>query len=117
MPRKKPYSILCAEETNFAIFGTKKPPKIWPAKNKVFNENCVPNTVNHVGGSVMTWLCTGTSVAVNLVFIESTLNKMVYFNILIDNVIPSVENWVCQATGSFNKTMIPNICTVIIPNT
>lgn len=71
-------------------------------KNKAFDDKCVTNTVKHGGGSVMVWGCMVASGVGNLVFIESTMNKFDYLNILKANVVPSIEklglsrNWIFQ---------------------
>lgn len=105
-------TILYSDESKFEIFGTKKPPKIWRSKNEAFFEKCVTSTVKHGGGSVMVWGCMAASGVGNLVFIESTMNKIDYLNILKENVAPSVEklglpsNWVFQQDNDPKHTSL-----------
>ena len=95
-------NILYSYESKFEIFGKRKPPKIWRTKNDEFNEKCVSNTIKHGGGSVMVWGCMSAAAVGNLVFIESTMNKEDYLQILRENIAPSVEklalaqNWIFQ---------------------
>ncbi len=48
-------------------------------------------TVKHGDGGVMVWGCFSGNGVGNLVFIEGTLNKEGYLNILRDNVLQSAE--------------------------
>lgn len=95
-------NILFTDESKYEVFGVKKPPKIWRSKNEAFSDKNVIKTVKHGGGSVMVWGCMAASGVGNLVFIESTMKKEDYLNILSHNVAPSVEklslpqNWIFQ---------------------
>lgn len=95
-------NILYSDESKFEIFGAKKPPKIWRAKNEAFLDKCVTSTIKHGGGSVMVWGCMAASGVGNLVFIESKMTKIDYLNILRDNITPSADklglsgNWIFQ---------------------
>ena len=84
-------SVLFTDESKFEIFGKKKQSRIWRTKNTEFAEKNLCKTVKHGGGSVMVWGCMAASGVGNLVFIENTMNKEGYLNILKDNIAPSVE--------------------------
>lgn len=70
-------NIIFSDESKFEIFGKRKPAKIWRTKNSEFAEQNLISTVKHGGG--------------NLVFIETTMNKMEYLKILKENLKSSVE--------------------------
>lgn len=95
-------NILFTDESKFEIFGAKKPPKIWRNKNEAFSDKNVVKTIKHGGGSVMVWGCMAASGVGNLVFIESTMKKEDYLNILKTHVAPSVhklglsQSWIFQ---------------------
>ena len=76
--------ILFTNESEFEIFGVKKPPKS-------VCDKCVAKTVKHGGDSLMVWGCMTASGVGKLVFIESTMRKEDYLNIVQQNVTPSVE--------------------------
>lgn len=84
------------------MFGKKKATKIWRTRNTALAEGNVVSTVKHGGGSVMVWGCMAAGGVGNLTFIESTMNKIDYLNILKNNLRPSVEklsldrSWVFQ---------------------
>lgn len=84
-------NIIFSDESKFEIFGKRKPAKIWRTKNSEFAEQNLVSTVKHGGGSVMVWGCMAAGGVGNLVFIETTMNKMEYLNILKENLKPSVE--------------------------
>lgn len=90
------------DESKFEVFGGKRKQKIWRSLNEEMNpKNLIP-TVKHGGGNVMVWGCMAASGVGKLVFIESTMRKEEYLDILESNLLPSVEklgldnDWIFQ---------------------
>ena len=65
------------------------------------------STVKHGGGSVMVWGCMAANGVGNLVFIENTMNKTDYLNILKDNLAQSVEKLGLDRTWVFQQDNDP----------
>lgn len=100
-------NVVFSDESKFEIFGKKKLVKIWRSKNQELAENNMVATVKHGGGSVMVWGCMAVSGVGNLVFIESTMNKIDYLNILKNNLRPSVEKLGLDSTWVFQQDNDP----------
>lgn len=100
-------NVLFSDESKFEIFGKKKPVKIWRSKNQEYEEKNIISTVKHGGGSVMVWGCMAASGVGNLVFIESTMNKLDYLNILQNNLHASVEKLGLESTWIFQQDNDP----------
>lgn len=103
-------NVLFSDESKFEIFGKKKPSKIWRGKTEAFLEKNVITTIKHGGGSVMVWGCMAASGVGNLVFIENTMNKTDYLNILRENLSSSIaklgldQSWVFQHDNDSKHT-------------
>lgn len=95
-------NVLFSDESKFEVFGKKTATKIWRSKNQEFQDKNIVSTVKHGGGSVMVWGCMAASGVGKLVFIDSTMNKTGYLNILKDNLLASVDkldldrSWIFQ---------------------
>ncbi|GFT59203.1 transposable element Tcb1 transposase [Trichonephila clavipes] len=78
--------VLFSDESKFCIFGIKGRKLVWRKQGKALEkENLVPK-VKHGGGGVMVWGCMAANGVGRLTFIDSTLNHMVYINILKENL-------------------------------
>ncbi|XP_065363321.1 uncharacterized protein LOC135956697 [Calliphora vicina] len=83
--------VIFADESKFNIFGSDGQTYVWRKPNtELQNQNLKP-TVKHGGGSVMVWACMSSSGVGNLQFIETTMNKDVYLDILKANLLQSAE--------------------------
>lgn len=100
-------NIIFTDESKFEVFGQKKPVKVWRTKNNEYADQNLITTVKHGGGSVMVWGCMAASGVGNLVFIESTRNKMDYLNILKNNLLTSVEKLGLQGSWIFQQDNDP----------
>ena len=65
---------------------------VWRKKNRELNKENLRATVKHGGGSVMVWGCMSSAGVGNLEFIEGTMDKNMYLNILRRNLLQSAEN-------------------------
>lgn len=100
-------SVLFSDESKFEVFGQKKPVKVWRTKSNEYAEQNLITTVKHGGGSVMVWGCMAASGVGNLIFIENTMNKTDYLNILRTNLPTSVEKLGLQGSWIFQQDNDP----------
>lgn len=100
-------SVLFTDKSKFEIFGAKNRPKVWRKRNQALNEKNLLPTVKHGGGNVMVWGCTSSSGVGNLVFIESTMRKEDYLNILKQNLQQSVRKLRLPAQWTFQQDNDP----------
>ncbi|CAK9815645.1 Transposable element Tc1 transposase [Anthophora plagiata] len=91
IPRKKPYIIIFSDESKFNLFGSDGRQKVWRKPNTELELKNLRSTVKHGGGSVMVWGCMSANGPGNLVFINGTMDKIKYLNILKENLINSAE--------------------------
>lgn len=94
--------VIFTDESKFNIFGWDGKQKVWRKPGTELElKNLIP-TVKHGGGSVMVWGCFSASGVGNLVFIETTMDRFVYLNILKNNLKQSVRklgmgnDWIFQ---------------------
>lgn len=83
--------VLFSDESKFNIFQSDGRIRVWRKPNTELEKNNVVRTVKHGGGGVMVWGCMAASGVGNLVFIDGTMDKTVYLNILKENLLQSVE--------------------------
>lgn len=100
-------NVLFTNESKFEIFGGHTNKRIWRTKNTEFQEKNIAATVKHGGGSVMVWGCMAASGVGNLEFIESTMNKYDYLNILKQHLAPSVEKLGLPRVWTFQQDNDP----------
>lgn len=84
-------ATLFTDESKFEIFGAKRKGKVWRPVREALNEKHLLPTVKHGGGNVMVWGSMAASGVGNLVFIETTMRKEIYLNILKQNLQQSVQ--------------------------
>lgn len=83
--------VIFSDESKFNIFGSDGRELVWRKKCEELNPKNTRKTVKHGGGGVMVWGCMSAAGVGNLVFIEETMNKTVYMNILKENLNQSAE--------------------------
>lgn len=84
-------SVIFADESKFNIFGSDGMSYVWRKPNTELQKQNLKATVKHGGGSVMVWACMSAAGVGNLIFIEETMNKSVYLDILKNNLLQSAE--------------------------
>lgn len=84
-------SVLFTDESKFNIFQSDGRIRVWRKPNCELENNNVVKTVKHGGGGVMVWGCMSSAGVGSLVFIDGTMDKSVYLNILKENLHKSVE--------------------------
>lgn len=79
-------SVIFTDESKFNLFGSDGRRFVWRKEGTALKSANIKVTVKHGGGSVMVWGAMAASGVGNLVFIDGTMDKMVYLNILKQNV-------------------------------
>lgn len=86
-------SVIFADESKFNIFGSDGMSYVWRKPNTELRKENLKATVKHGGGSVMVWACMSAAGTGNLTFIETTMDKFSYLQILKDNLLVSAEDF------------------------
>ncbi|CAK9832042.1 Transposable element Tc1 transposase [Anthophora retusa] len=84
-------TVIFSNESKFNLFGSDGRQKVWRKPNTELELKNLRSTVKHGGGSVMVWGCMSANGPGNLVFIDGTMDKIKYLNILKENLINSSE--------------------------
>lgn len=84
-------SVLFTDESKFNIFQSDGRARVWRKPNCELEGNNIIKTVKHGGGGVMVWGCMSAAGVGSLVFIDGTMDKTVYLNILKENLKHSVQ--------------------------
>lgn len=94
--------VLFTDESKFNLFGNDRNYKVWRKKNESLKKKNIVATVKHGGGCVMVWGSMSAAGVGNLVFIDKTMDRFVYLDILRNNLEPSVQksglknDWIFQ---------------------
>lgn len=99
--------VIFADESKFNIFGSDGRSYVWRKPNTELQDKHLKPTVKHGGGHVMVWACMSAAGVGKLQFIESTMDKMVYLNILKDNLLQSAEQLGIEDTFRFYQDNDP----------
>jgi len=81
--------VLWSDETEINLFQMVS--SVWRQPSEEYNDKCVLPTVKHGGGSVMVWGCMSAAGTGELQFIEGNLNANMYFDILKQSMVPSLQ--------------------------
>ncbi|GBO40440.1 Transposable element Tcb1 transposase [Araneus ventricosus] len=85
-------NIIFVDESKYNIFGSDGKQKVWHTLNTALHiKNLLP-TVKYGGGNQLVWGCMESSGVGNLDYIDGTMNKYVYLDILKRNLKQSVRN-------------------------
>lgn len=84
-------TVLFCDESKFNIFGSDGASYVWRKPNTELQAKNLKATVKHGGGSVMVWACMSAAGVGNLQFIETTMDKTAYLEILKANLLQSAE--------------------------
>lgn len=91
--------VIFTDECKFMVFGGDGRAKVWLKSNTEFQPQNVNPTVKHGGGSVMVWGCMAANGVGKLRFIDGTMDKAMYIDILKDSFLPSVQ--ILDLEGNF----------------
>ena len=96
-------------ETIIELFGINSTRHVWRKRNAEYNPKNTIHTVKHGGGNLMLWGCFSTKGTGRLNCFEGRMNGAMYWEILGDNLLPSVRALKRVVDGSSNMTMTQNI--------
>ena len=86
-----------SDESKFNLFGSDGKIMVWRSTTEEYDPKCTVPTVKHNGGSVMAWACFSRTGVGNLCFIEGSMDRFLYREILRKNLLQS-----CQKLGLEN---------------
>ena len=81
--------VIFSDECKFNLFNADGNAKVWRPDGERLNSKFMRPTVKHGGGSVMVWCCMSYFGVGELVFIDTTMDRMHYANILSNSLTPS----------------------------
>ena len=84
-------TVIFTDESKFNIFGSDGRRFVWRRENTALELKNLKATVKHGGGSVMVWGAMSAGGVGNIVFVETTMDKNHYLNILKENLEASAE--------------------------
>ncbi|KAJ4426656.1 hypothetical protein ANN_26454 [Periplaneta americana] len=79
-------SVIWSDETKINLFGSDGAHRVWRKKNEGDEVDNTLSTVKHGGGSIMIWGCMSSKGVGNIDFTDEIMDKVVYNNILKNNV-------------------------------
>ncbi len=86
--------VIFSDESKFNINGNDGDKRVYRSKGTRYNPNHIIRTEKFGGGkSVMVWGYITSSGPGNLVFLDSSVNKEVYLNVLNDNLLDELGNF------------------------
>ncbi|GBN24267.1 Transposable element Tcb1 transposase [Araneus ventricosus] len=86
-------NVIFLDESKYNIFGSDDKQKVWHTSNTALNVKNLRPTVKYGGANQLVWGCMSSSGLGNLYFINGTMNKYVYFDILKRNLKQSASNF------------------------
>ncbi|GBM85491.1 Transposable element Tcb1 transposase [Araneus ventricosus] len=75
-------NVICVDESKYNIFGSDGKQKVWRIPNTALHVKNLRHTVKYGGGNQLIWGFMASSGVGNLDFIDGTMNKYVYHDIL-----------------------------------
>ncbi|GBN83637.1 Transposable element Tcb1 transposase [Araneus ventricosus] len=86
-------NVIFVNESKYNIFGSDDQQKVWHTPNTALHIKNLRPIVKCGGGNQLVWGCMASSGGGNLYFINGTMNKYVYFDILERNLKQSASNF------------------------
>ncbi|CAF1541910.1 unnamed protein product [Rotaria magnacalcarata] len=83
--------VLWSDESKFNLFGSDGKVMVWRSTKEEFSPHCTVPTVKYQGGSVMVWGCFSRAGVGNLHFIDGTMDRFMYREILEKNLMESAN--------------------------
>ncbi|CDQ61153.1 unnamed protein product [Oncorhynchus mykiss] len=100
--RKEWEKVMWFDETKIELFGLNSTRRVWRKKKDEYNpKNTIP-TMKHGGGNIILWGCFSAKGTGRLHRIEGRMDGVMYHEILVNNLLPSVRalkmdcGWVFQ---------------------
>ena len=83
--------VLWSDESKFNRFGSVDKVVVWMSTNKELSPQCTVPTIKNQGGSIMVWGCFSPAGVANLHFIDVTIDRFLYREILEKNLMESAN--------------------------
>lgn len=99
--------VIFSDESKYCIFGIKGRQIVWRKPGTALEKQNLVGTVKHGGGGIMVWGCMAAAGVGKLSFIESTMDRWGYLNILKQNLKQSAENLGLSSTFWFQQDNDP----------
>ncbi len=90
--------VLWSDDTKINLFGSDGVKRVWWQPGEEYKDKCDLSTVKHDGGCVMVWGCMSAAGTGELQFIEGTINANMYFDLLKQSMILSLQRLGCRAS-------------------
>lgn len=100
-------TVIFADESKFNISASDGKAYVWRQPNTELQIKNLRGTVKHGGGHVMVWGCMSSAGVGKLEFIESTMTKEVYLDLLQRNLLQSAEDLGIRDTFRFYQDNDP----------
>lgn len=100
-------TVIFADESKFNLFASDGKAYVWRKPNTELQTKNLRATVKHGGGHVMVWGCMSSAGVGRLEFIDSTMNKEVYLDLLKQNLLQSAEDLGIRDTFRFYQDNDP----------
>lgn len=107
-------SVIFSDESKFNIHGNDSRTRVWRTPNSELEKRNMVGTVKHGGGSVMVWGCMSASGTGNLEFIETTMNRFGYLNILKNNLRNSAQKLGLEGSFIFQHDNDPKHTSMVV---
>ena len=78
--------LIFSDESKFNLILSDGINPVWREPGSKLNSKYISHTIKHDGGNVMIWGCISSIGVENLVFIEDTMDRFKYVNILAKNL-------------------------------
>ena len=89
--------VLWSDEMKINLFSSDGFKHVWRRPGEEYKDKCVMPTVKHGGGNVMVWGCMSAAGVGKLHFTEGNMNSNMYYEILQQSMIPSLQKLGCRA--------------------
>ena len=95
--------VLWSDEMKINLFGSDGFKHVWRRPGEECKDQCVTPTVKHGGGNVMVWGCMSAAGVGELYFIEGNMNSNMYYEILQQSMIPSLQKLGSRAVFQYDN--------------
>lgn len=99
--------VIFADESKFTLWQSDGRVRVWRKVNEQLKKQNLQQTVKHGGGSVMVWGCMSSAGVGELRYIEETMTKEVYLDILKDSLHQSAEKLGIRGSFKFYQDNDP----------
>ena len=111
-------SVIWSDESRFKLFKSDGRSKVWRKKGETYKSDCIVNTVQGYGGSVLIWACFCHDKLGPCIVVDSRMNSTVYINDIlkpfhrkfysnlvrkIPNLVLMQDNAPCHTSGQTRK--------------